>query len=127
MSIDLEDFWDANAESGNLQIPQCSACSAWNWYPLPVCRACGGESFELKAVGRTGTLHSWTRVHRNFSGLEMPHLPYIVALVSPDDAAGVKIVSLWREDDTAQPAIGMAVSLEAGEAFGRHFWECRPV
>ena len=53
-------FWDGVA-AGELRLPRCSACQAWQWYPLPGVEHCPGASLDWTPVGPHGhRLH----VHR---------------------------------------------------------------
>lgn len=108
---DLLALWaDATAE-GRLSFPQCAACEAWNWYPLPACRACGGEDMQMRDVPARGTIHSWTRIHRAF-GKNLPTpLPYTNVIVDIDAAPGVRLVCLYRGQ--GDPVIGTPVALQA--------------
>ena len=40
------EFWAA-ATRGELVIPRCTGCGAWNWYPRDRCRVCDGALIGL--------------------------------------------------------------------------------
>jgi uncharacterized protein len=117
----LESVWAASLQSGLLKIPRCCHCHAWNWYPIPNCRSCQHSGFEWIEVGLTGTLYSWTRVHRRFTSFELA-VPYVVGLVEMADAPGVRIAARLHVGADLVPGIGDAVTLEpARNAGGRHW------
>lgn len=111
MSDDLQAVWTGDLRAGQLRLPRCGACHAWNWYPLSACRACGGEHFEWAAVACRGTLHSWTRVHRRFTAQPI-EIPYLVGLVEPVEAPGVRIACRIAVDGKGDPRIGATGDLE---------------
>ena len=103
-------YWQA-LERGELRLPACSVCGAWQWYPFEFIRCHADAELEWKAVPATGTLFTFTRVHRAFLPDANPDsVPYIVALVELDGLAGFRIPALLIGSDT--PAIGMRVRLK---------------
>ncbi|MEV0898850.1 OB-fold domain-containing protein [Actinoplanes sp. NPDC049802] len=47
-----------------MKIQHCPACGAYQHYPRPICVTCGGDHpAEVEAAG-TGTVDSFTVVHR---------------------------------------------------------------
>ena len=117
----LETLWREKWKRGVLEIPQCRECAAWNWYPLPACRSCHATAFEWKSVRLAGTLYSWTRVHRDFTGRGI-ETPYLVGLVDVGDAPGVRIPCRIRQREGEDPEIGTAGSLCAvGDADQWHW------
>lgn len=82
-------FWNAARES-KLAISWCDACNQAVWYPKPVCPACKGELY-WRSLGGKATLLSWTVVRKPVNPLFAP--PFIPALVVPQEAPGVRIVT----------------------------------
>jgi len=116
---DLKRNWAYGLETGVLRLPKCAACGHWNWYPLAACRICQHTVFDWTAVSSRGRIYSWTRVHRSFvPGLKPP---YVVALVEPDDAPGVRLTC--RQSETgASPVIGDTVVLMVGGSADAPVW-----
>lgn len=106
---DLQPFWDAAAR-GELALPRCPECAAWQWYPGPGCPCGYCDEFEWQHVRGVGVLHTFTRVERAF----LPGgsvLPYTVALVELDDAPGVRLVTDLVGPGAEVPRIGARVAL----------------
>lgn len=75
-------FWDATRE-GRLIIQRCTACGHHQHYPRSLCTACASTALEDVQAAGTGTVYSYTVVHR------APHPafdpPYVVALIGLDE------------------------------------------
>lgn len=75
-------FWAA-ARERRLVRPVCDACDAGHFPPLPACPTCWSEDWTWTESVGTGTVHSWTRVHRAPGpGFRAP---YLLADVDLDD------------------------------------------
>jgi uncharacterized OB-fold protein len=102
-------FWQTAAE-GRLALPACSACGAWQWYPLDG-RPCHPDApLEWRDVPGTGRVFTFTRVERAFlpSGSEPPHT---VALVELDGVEGPRLVTCIVGEGSDDVAIGDRVRL----------------
>jgi uncharacterized OB-fold protein len=89
----------AAAARGELAIPRCRDCNAWNWVPPERCRSCGSGSLAWVATRGIGTLFSWAVVERAWVK-EFAHLaPYATGLVALDEDPAVRIVSLIVDCD----------------------------
>lgn len=106
---ELQPFWDAAARGG-LALPRCPECSVWQWYPTSGCPCGHPGGVEWRDVRGTGTIHTFTRVERDFlpSGSAAP---YTVALVDLDDAPGVRLVTDLVGPGSHEPRIGDRVVL----------------
>lgn len=71
-------WWDATRQRC-LVLQRCTACGAWQHYPRPLCLACGGTDLAFPPAAGTGSVWSFTVVHRAPSPDFDP--PYVVALV----------------------------------------------
>src|ERR1700741_2416806 len=81
---DSQPYWDGLNE-GRLLLQQCGACTRIRHYPRPVCDACYSmEVAWVEASGR-GRVHSWTVAHHPFHPGFKAELPYIVAIVIPEE------------------------------------------
>ena len=79
--------------AGTIQFPFCASCERFHWYPLPLCPHCGGSSVEWRAVSGKGCLWSWTEVRHAYVPSLRERLPYFVALVTFEDAPGVRLLT----------------------------------
>jgi uncharacterized OB-fold protein len=105
-------FWEA-VERGELVLPRCSLCKRWQWYPDGAGADCPGGELEWTPVATTGTVYTWTRVHRPFlprSGDSNPKddVPYVVGFVDLDGVEGLRLVTNLT-DDEATVRIGARV------------------
>lgn len=101
-------FWDGIA-AGELRLPRCSACQAWQWYPLPGVEHCADGSLDWTPVGPHGSVFTFTVVRRPFlPDATKADVPLTTVLVELDDAAGVRLVG--RLADGIDPSVGMRVT-----------------
>jgi uncharacterized OB-fold protein len=86
------EFWAA-ATRGELVIPRCAGCGAWNWYPRDRCRVCDGAELPWAPVSGRGTLFSWAVVRRALLKPFAAHVPYATGLVALDEDPEVRLVT----------------------------------
>lgn len=86
-------FWEGAARS-ELRLPRCDACGRFVWYPDGPCRRCGGTAQTWTRVGGRARLFSWSIVHRPFIPQLADLVPYVTALVVPDEDPGVRLVTM---------------------------------
>ena len=91
----------------SLRFPRCGACGRFHWYPMPGCPRCGSDAVQWHAVAGRGRLWSWTVVRHAYAPELRDRLPYVVALMTFDDAPGVRLVTNVVGVDPAALAIGM--------------------
>ena len=100
-----------------LEGHRCDACGAVFLDARTVCAKCGArERMRPTRLSNTGTLYSYSIVHRSFPGVEVP---YISAVVDLDDGATVKGNLINVEPDPANIAFDMPVEVTYGDALGR--------
>lgn len=88
-------FWEA-ARNHKLVTCCCESCQRDIWYPQAHCPQCNGAVSWRELSGRA-TLLSWTTVRRQINGAF--DVPYSPAIVIPDDAPEVQLVTqLWLPD-----------------------------
>ena len=104
----LDKAWRRTLEDGVLRLPQCDHCQAWNWYPVPLCKHCHHSDFTWQQVPTTGTVYSATRMHRNFTGLDIGETPYIVGLIEPEGMEGIRLTCRYMAEDDRVPPVGSA-------------------
>ncbi len=104
-------FWAA-LERGEFQLPACSVCGAWQWYPYDFVRCHDAAHLEWRPAPTTGTVFTWTRVLRSFlPGAKPGDVPYVTALVELDGAPGVRFATCLVNLGDRDPQIGMRVRL----------------
>jgi uncharacterized OB-fold protein len=88
----FQPFWDA-VDRDRLALPHCLDCGRWVWYPAPRCPACSSARLEWTALPGTGSLFTYTVVHRAFlPGVEVSE-PFVAGLVDLDGAPGARLVA----------------------------------
>jgi uncharacterized OB-fold protein len=85
-------FFDA-ATRGELSVPRCDACGAWNWFPPERCTSCGSEHLTWTATSGRGALFSWAVVRRPFLPAFESMVPFVTALVALREDPAVRIVT----------------------------------
>jgi uncharacterized OB-fold protein len=87
-------------------VQRCRRCHAHVFIPQPLCTACFSDDLEWVASAGTGSVYSFTIVHR------APHpsfaTPYLVAIVALDE--GFEMLANL-ECEPARAAIGMRVRI----------------
>ena len=86
------EFWAAAAR-GELVIPRCADCGAWNWYPPERCRACESSELAWTPVSGRGTLFSWSVVRRALVKPFAAQVPYATGLVALEEDPKVRLVT----------------------------------
>jgi uncharacterized OB-fold protein len=101
-----EPFWDGCAR-GELRFVRCRRCGAPDFPAAPFCRACQSEDLTWEAGAGTGSVYSWTVVHRPAT----PQLitPYAPAIIDLDE--GNSMLSNLVDLDVADVSVGLRVSV----------------
>lgn len=121
MSNDLATMWAKGLASGTLAFPRCTACGAWNWYPLPRCGCCQSDQIVWREVTPLGSIFIWTRSHHDFVKGGTLAEPAVIALVEMADAPNIRI-PCRQGTAGAPPRIGEGVRLEVGRLNGVAVW-----
>jgi uncharacterized OB-fold protein len=100
-------FWDA-VQREQLALPRCSVCRAWQWYPQPAGTCCADGELAWSDVATTGTIYSFSRVHRSFLPGVRPETPYVVGFIDLDGVDGPRLVANLA--DSPHLAIGARVT-----------------
>lgn len=106
----LRPFWQA-AANHRLELPRCTHCAAFNWYPADRCTHCDGTAFDWVEVAPHGTLFSWSVVKRPLFAPYAHIAPYIPAIVELRDAPGVRLVTRLVDCDASALFIDAPVEL----------------
>jgi uncharacterized OB-fold protein len=107
----VKPYWES-LERGELSLPACSVCGAWQWYPFEFVKCHAEAHHDWKRVSPKGSIFTFTIVHRPFlpnANRKAP--PYVAALVEIDGVAGARIPTFLVNLDGRAPRIGMRVRL----------------
>ena len=85
--------FDRHLREGRLCFPRCRDCGRFHWYPKPTCPHCCSAVIDWQAVAGPGMVFSFTIVRHAFDAKWREALPYIVVLVTFEDAPGVRLVT----------------------------------
>lgn len=103
-------WWEACLEH-RLVVQRCTSCATTRHPPGPVCPSCRSMAAEWAELPGTARVYSFTVVRQAFMPALVDTVPYVVAVVEPDEGAGVRFVSNVVGCDPAQVAIGMPVEV----------------
>jgi uncharacterized OB-fold protein len=92
-------FWEG-CERGELFVQQCGHCDTRIFPPEPVCPGCLSQELEWTHSRLTGTVYSFSIVHRS-PGPDYP-VPYALAVIDMDD--DWSLLSNIIADDEAGPS-----------------------
>ncbi|KSV71981.1 hypothetical protein N182_29930 [Sinorhizobium sp. GL2] len=109
-------FWQA-AEKGHLLIQRCEACDHFVFYPRPICPRCWGDRLVWREASGSGTLQSWSTVHRSGHPAWQPATPYTVGVVKLSE--GPTMLSLILGSSPDALAFGAPVKLKPTRVAGR--------
>lgn len=98
--------------SGTLAVQQCVACERLQHPPEEICRACGSMTFDTRVLAPRGTIYSHTVVHYAASRALETSVPYVVVLVSFDEAPQLRVIGNLLGVHTMSVVIGAAVGAE---------------
>ncbi len=92
MDVWSEPYWHTAAEH-RLVLPRCGACGTFRWPAGPFCPECRSQEVEWVAPGQ-GRLYSFTILPVAGAAPDARPQVRIPALVTFDDAPGVRLVSV---------------------------------
>ena len=75
-------FFDATAK-GTLLIGKCKSCGEAHYYPRVICPHCGADGAEWVESKGTGTIYSYSTMHRGVP------VPYTIAYVTLDEGVSM--------------------------------------
>jgi uncharacterized protein len=111
-------FW-ASVDMRAMQLPYCTACKTFFFYPRPICPACWSSEVEFRPASGTGRIFTYSVVrspHGNITGWHK-RIPYVVALIDLDE--GVRMMSNIIDCDVDAVRSGMPVQLTYTAIDGR--------
>lgn len=97
----------------HLVATACTACDARFLGRRIACASCGGRSFEPRRLPTSGTVGSFSIIHRAAKGVPAP---FVSAIVDLDDGTTVKANLVGVEPTPEQVRLGMPVALTTYEA-----------
>ncbi len=107
VTADSQAFWEGGAD-GVLRIHRCQTCSAWFHPPTPVCPDCLSRDVAPAPTSGRATVQGFSvNVQPWAPDMEVP---YVLAVVSVDDAPGVQLTT--RLVDVAPEAVAVGLAVE---------------
>jgi uncharacterized OB-fold protein len=126
-NFDDRDFW-ASCDHRLLRFQCCALCQQARHPPMPVCPHCRSLKVGWQDSCGQGTVFTFTVVHHASHEAVKPKLPYVVAVIIPDDVSGVRWVSNITDIPSEDVHIGMSVEVWWDEVMpGRFVPRCRPL
>jgi hypothetical protein len=105
---DTAPFWTGGAD-GALNIHRCRACSTWFHPPTPVCPDCLSTDVGAEAASGRATVQGYSvNVQPWAPGMKVP---YVVAVVSLDDAPPVQLTTRLVDVEPDDVSVGLAVEV----------------
>lgn len=83
-NADSQPYWAA-ARENRLVIRKCKSCSQLHFMPRHLCPHCWSDQLEWVDAKGSGSVHSFTIVHRASDPAFAPLVPYAVALIELDE------------------------------------------
>jgi hypothetical protein len=105
---DTRAFWNA-CDKKQLAYQQCSACDAVQTFPRAHCASCGDAALTWKESAGTGTVLSFTEVHRGPSPAFKPDQPYMLVILDMDE--GFRLMTNVRKCAADDVCIDMRVKI----------------
>jgi uncharacterized OB-fold protein len=99
-------FWEA-AREGRLLIQRCPACARHQWYPRPLCVACGARDPAWAEASGRAVVHTFSVVRRTPNREFGDELPYVFAVVELEE--GVRMATRLVGVESERLRCGMAV------------------
>ncbi len=107
-NADTSAFWEACNED-RLIVQTCRSCGHVQFYPRALCVACEGRDLAWRDAAPTGTVHTFTVVHRAPTPAFKADAPYVLALIDLDD--GFRMMMNVVNTPHDEIVIGMSVRI----------------
>lgn len=111
-----EPFWQT-VESGQLTIQKCNGCGHHVFYPRALCPHCWSSDLSWVTAAGTGTLRSFSQVHKPAHPGWVPVAGYVVGLVELTE--GPTMLSLILPQGDHMVKAGDAVRMQPTNVGGR--------
>lgn len=99
-------FWDA-LRRHELLVQQCAGCGRLRFVPTELCPACHSPRATWSRVRGTGTVYTYTVVHRAPTPYYQAEAPYALAYVELDE--GPRVPTRLVDVDPDEVEVGMRV------------------
>ena len=106
-------FWEGTRRSEFL-LQRCLSCDEPRFPPKPVCSHCWSTEHRWVPAAGTGSVYSYTVVHRAGMPAFREDVPYVIAVIDLDE--GVRVMSNLVGCDPEDVSVGMAVRVLFEEA-----------
>ena len=83
-NADSRPYWAA-AREGRLLIRACKSCGAKHFMPRHLCPQCWSDQLEWVESSGSGTVHSYSIVHRAPLPEFAANAPYVIAMIDLDE------------------------------------------
>ena len=103
-------FWSA-AHEHCLVAPRCTNCATFRFPPGPFCHVCRQQDVDLVELSGEGTVYTFTVARHPVVPELREHVPYVIAVVEPDGAPGVRMIVNVVESDPEAVAVGSRVAV----------------
>ncbi|MFD2469066.1 Zn-ribbon domain-containing OB-fold protein [Amycolatopsis silviterrae] len=112
-------YWDA-ARRGALVLQQCVACRRLTHPPAEWCAECGSSERVFVPVEGDGAVETFSVVHRTFAPGFAERVPYVIAWISLDVQAGLRMFGnvLGTAPDDMHIGLRVEVLFEDIEGYG---------
>ncbi len=107
-NADSQPYWDG-ARERKLLIRKCTACSELHFMPRHLCPHCWSDQLEWVQAKGTGSVHSFSVVHRASDPSYASRVPYVIALIELEE--GPRMMANVLGDDALSVAIGDPVQV----------------
>lgn len=107
-NADSAPYWEA-ANDGRLVLQKCDACDHVFFMPRHLCPECWSDQKSWIDAEGTGTVHSFSVIHRAPLPAFRADVPYVVALI--DLIEGPRMMSNIVGDEALDVEIGSPVTL----------------
>ena len=101
-----ERFW-AGCRDGELLLQFCESCEHWVFYPRAICPHCWSDRLDWRRASGTGTVRSFTVVHKPGHPGWAVAAPYTVAVI--DLAEGPTMLTALVGVEPADVRVGLPV------------------
>jgi uncharacterized OB-fold protein len=105
---DSRPFWDA-AREGRLLIKRCRSCGRAHHYPRPFCPYCWSHEVAWEDARGTGSVYTFSIVHKNDLPPFNERVPYVAAVVELDE--GPRMMTNVVDCDIDDVAVEMPVEV----------------
>ena len=88
---DWNRFYWTSGEDGRLRFQHCAACDRLQHPPAPICRSCGNQDLDVRAVSGRGVVQSHTTNMQQWSADYPP--PFVIAVVAIDEDPRIRLTT----------------------------------